>query len=168
MRSQHESQVFSAVIKYARMEGDFLRKISNNYVITKTSLMPELYWENLRLPEILIHGMKIIGFPHLQKDTYENWISINNQPCLLTPFITNPQVTLVSEEEFKKLGNGPDYSWSMLYTLTRPGFSQDFSQALIQIIGHCPRLPSGYGSLLYLESTSNQWEVKSSYGLYNQ
>ncbi|MFN6570980.1 hypothetical protein [Dendronalium sp. ChiSLP03b] len=167
MRSQHEPQVFSAVIKHSQMEGEFLHEMSNNYLINKTSLK-DITWENLCIPEMLIYGMRITGFPSLQKETYENWISMNNQTYLLTPFITNPQVTLISEEEFDKLGDKSGYGWSIFYTLSRPGFSQDFSQALIQITAHCPAGPPQYGSLLYLESTGEQWEVKSSYGLYNQ
>ncbi|MEH1942343.1 MAG: hypothetical protein V7L01_19305 [Nostoc sp.] len=168
MRSQHEAQVFSAVIKYSRMEGEFLSEISNNYLITQTSLIPDLSWKNLNISEIFIAGMRVMGFPNLRKETYDNWILINNQPSSLTPFITNPQVTLISREEWEKLENRTDYSWSIIFTLTRPGFSQDFSQALIQITAHCPAGPPQYGSLLYLEKTAEQWEVKLSYGLYNQ
>jgi hypothetical protein len=168
MRSQHEPKVFSAVIKNSIMAGEILCEISNNYLITKTSLMPDISWNNLRIPEISIYGMRIIGFPHLRKETYDNWISINYQSSFLTPFITNPEVTLVSKEELEKLRTGTDYSWSMIYTLTRPGFSQDFSQALIQITGYCAAISCSYGNLLSLESTGDQWQVKSSYGLYNQ
>ncbi len=168
MRSQHESQVFSAVIKHSKMEKDFLHEMSNNYLLTTTSLVPNISWENLRIPEMLIHGMKIIGFPNLQKETYDNWISINDQPSFLIPLITNPQITLISNKQSEKIINDYDYRWSVIYTLTRPGLSVDFSQALIQITAHCPAGPPQYGSLLYLERTNEQWEVKSSYGLYNQ
>ncbi|MBW4673902.1 MAG: hypothetical protein KME52_07705 [Desmonostoc geniculatum HA4340-LM1] len=168
MRSQHESQVFSAVIKHSITQEDFLCEMSNSYLITKTSLKPDISWENLRIPETFIHGMRIVGFPNLQKETYDNWISINNQPSLLTPFITNHQITLVSEKESDKILNDYDYRWSIIYTLTRPGLSVDFSQALIQITAHCPAGPPQYGSLFYLEITGEEWEVKSSYGLYNQ
>ncbi|MFN6538577.1 MAG: hypothetical protein RM021_019810 [Nostoc sp. EkiNYC01] len=168
MRSQHESQVFSAVIKHSISQEDFLCEMSNSYLITKTSLKPDISWENLRIPEILIDGMRIVGFPNLQKETYDNWISINNQPSLLTPFITNHQITLISDKEYDKILNDYNYRWSIIYTLTRPGLSVNFSQALIQITAHCPAGPPQYGSLLYLEITGEQWEVKSSYGLYNQ
>ncbi|WGV25884.1 hypothetical protein [Halotia branconii] len=167
MRSQHEPQVFSAVIKDAGIERNFLDARSSS-LITSTSLTPVLSWENLRLPERLIHGMKIIGFSNLQKETYEDWLSINNQPSCLTPLITNPHVTLISERQSEQIINNHDYRWSIIYTLTRPGFSIDFSQALIQITAHCPAGPPQYGSLLYLERTSEQWQVQSSYGLYNQ
>jgi hypothetical protein len=168
MRSPYEPQIFAAVIKHANIEGEFLREISNNYVMTTTSLIPDLSWENLRIPERLIQGMKIRGFPNLRQETYDNWISINNESFLLTPLIINPQVTLISEEEGEKLLSNPDYRWSIIYTLTRPGLSGDFSQALIQITAHCPAGPPQYGSLLYLENIGDRWEVKSSYGLYNQ
>ncbi|MDF5710205.1 MAG: hypothetical protein PUP90_21685 [Nostoc sp. S4] len=168
MRSQHESQVFSAVIKHSRMEGEFLHEMSSNYLLTTTSLIPDISWENLRIPEILIYGMSIKGFPNLQKETYDNWLSINTQPSLLTPLITNPQITLISHKQSDEIVNDYDYRWSVIYTFTRPGLSVDFSQALIQITAHCPAGPPQYGSLLYLERTSEQWQVKSSYGLYNQ
>ncbi|MCF2150761.1 hypothetical protein IQ276_030925 [Desmonostoc muscorum LEGE 12446] len=142
--------------------------MSNSYLITKTSLKPDISWETLRIPETFIHGMRIVGFPNLQKETYDNWISINNQPSLLTPFITNHQITLISQKESDRILNDYDYRWSIIYTLTRPGLSVDFSQALIQITAHCPAGPPQYGSLLYLECTGKQWEVKSSYGLYSQ
>jgi hypothetical protein len=168
MRSQHEPQVFYAVIKYSQMEGEFLAEMSNNYLITQTSLN-DITWENLQIPETLIHGMRIRGFPSLQKQTYDNWLSLNHQPSLLTPSIANPQVTMISLEEFDKLVNKSGYQWSILYTFSRPGFSEDFSQALIQITAYCPAGPPQYGSLLYLERTGGElWEVKSSYGLYNQ
>ncbi|MEJ6483891.1 hypothetical protein N0Y54_21655 [Nostoc punctiforme UO1] len=168
MRSQHEPQVFSAAIKNLIMQGDILCETSNNYLITKTSLIPDLSWDNLRIPEISIYGMSLIGFPHLRKETYDNWIFINSQPSFLTPLMTNSQVNLISKEDLKKLENRTDHLWSTIYTLTRPGFSQDFLQALIQITGYCAAIPCSYGNLLYLESTGEQWQVKSSYGLYNQ
>ncbi|BAY74658.1 hypothetical protein NIES25_10720 [Nostoc linckia NIES-25] len=168
MRSPSESQVLSAVINHSMKKEDFLVEMSNSYLITKTSLKPDISWEFLRIPEIFIHGMRIVGFANLQKDTYEDWISINNQPCLLTQFLTNPQITLISEEESDKISKGYDYRWSIIYTLTRPGLSLDFSQALIQITAHCPAGPPQCGDLLYLERTGEQWAVKSSYGLYNQ
>jgi len=147
---------------------DFLVETSNSYLITSTSLKPDISWEFLRIPEILIHGMSIIGFPNLKKETYDDWISINNQPCLFTPFLTNPQTTLISNEESDRIFNDYNYRWSIIHTLSRPGLSVDFSQALIQITAHCPAGPPQYGSLLYLERTGEQWAVKSSYGLYNQ
>ncbi len=168
MRSQHEIQVLSAVIKDAGIEGNFLHEMSNDYLITSTSLVSDLSWENLRLPEKLIHGMKIMGFSNLQKETYDNWLLINHQPSLLTPLITNTHVTLISRKESDQIINNYDNRWSIIYTLTRPGLSVDFSQALIQITAHCPAGPPQYGSLLYLERTGEQWQVKSSYGLYNQ
>ncbi|RCJ21675.1 hypothetical protein A6S26_23155 [Nostoc sp. ATCC 43529] len=168
MRSPYESQVLSAVIKHSMRKEDFLVDMSNSYLITQTSLKPDISWEFLRIPEIFIHGMRIVGFPNLQKETYDDWISINNQPCLLTPFLTNPQTTLISEEESDKTSKDYDYRWSIIYTLTRPGLSLDFSQALIQITAHCPAGPPQCGDLLYLERTGEQWAVKSSYGLYNQ
>ncbi|MBD2612409.1 MAG: hypothetical protein RMY62_000480 [Nostoc sp. ZfuVER08] len=168
MRSQSESQVLAAVIKHSMRKEDFLVQTSNIYLITQTSLKPDISWEFLRIPEMFIYGMRIVGFPELQKKTYDNWISINNQPCLLTQFLTNPQITLISEKESERILNDYNHRWSIIYTLTRPGLSLDFSQALIQITAHCPAGPPQCGDLLYLEKTGEQWAVKSSYGLYNQ
>ncbi|MBD2449360.1 hypothetical protein H6G76_19780 [Nostoc sp. FACHB-152] len=166
LRSQHEPEVFSAVLKYASMKGEFLWAISNP-VINKSYYM-DITWENLRIPAKIISGMKIVGFPYLQKETYDNWISINNQSSLLNSLIKNPQVTLLSQEDWVNFAQQYDYRWYIFYTLTRPGFSQDFSQALIQITAHCPAGPPQYGSLLYLERIKDIWTVKSSYGLYSQ
>lgn len=166
LRSQHEIEVFSAVIKYAGIETEFLWEISSK-PITNSSLQ-DITWENLQIAERFIHGMIILGFPHLLKETYDNWISINSQSSLLSDLIKNPQVTLISQAEFDTFLENPGYRWSIFYTLTRPGFSLDFSQALIQITAHCPSGPPQYGSLLYLERIGHIWEVKSSYGLYNQ
>ncbi|WP_414569142.1 hypothetical protein [Nostoc sp. CCY 9925] len=168
MRSPFESQVISAVINHSMRKEDFLVDMSNSYLITSTSLKPDISWEFLRIPEILIHGMSIIGFPNLKKETYDDWISINNQPCLLTPFLTNPQIALISNEESDRIFNDYNYRWCIIHTLSRPGLSVDFSQALIQITAHCPAGPPQCGNLLYLERTGEQWAIKSSYGLYNQ
>jgi hypothetical protein len=166
LRSQHETEVFSTVIKYASMEGEFLWAMSNPVI--NNSYYMDIRWENLRMPEKIIFGMKIVGFPDLQKETYDNWISINSQSSLLDSLITNPQVTLISQEYWVNFAQQYDYRWYVFYTLTHPGFYQDFSQALIQITAHCPAGPPQYGSLLYLERIKNIWKVKSSYGLYSQ
>jgi len=166
LRSQHEPEIFAAVVKYVGMAGEFLSEISDS-VIKQTSLH-DISWENLRIPEQRIFGMRILGFPHLKQETYDDWISINSQSSLLSLLINSPELNLISEREFRILINDYEYRWSIFYGLTRPGFSQDLSQALIQITAHCPAGPPQYGSLLYLEMINDQWQVQSSYGLYNQ
>lgn len=164
MRATHEIQVFSAVIKDYRMEGEFLIETSAQVCIPYFSLT----WEDINFRKLSTCGSFFDGAYTLQKDTYDDWILINNQSELLTPFITNHQITLISPEKSDQMFNNPDDRWRVFYTLTRPGFAPDFSQALIQITAHCPAGPPQYGSLIYLEINHKQWEVKSSHGLYNQ
>jgi len=164
MRLPHELQVFSTVIEYCQMEGQFLLKTSASVCIHHFSLT----WENLNFLKLSACRSCFDGAYTLQKDTYDDWIFINQQSALLTPFISNNQITLISLEKFNEMFNNHDYRWCVFYQLTRPGFASDFSQALIQITAHCPAGPPQYGSLLYLEKNNEHWEVKSSHGLYNQ
>ncbi|GAA6621954.1 hypothetical protein [Scytonema sp. NUACC26] len=163
MRALQEIQVFSAVIKDYCLE-EFLIETSAQVCIPYFSLA----WENMTFHKISACGSFFDGTYTLQKDTYNDWILINTQSDLLTPFITNHQVTLISLEKADLMFNNPDNRWYVFHTLTRPGFAPDFSQALIQITAYCPAGPPQYGSLLYLERNNEQWQVKSSYGLYNQ
>ncbi|MBD2476630.1 MULTISPECIES: hypothetical protein [Nostocaceae] len=165
MRSQHETEIFATLIENYSIAGEYLLEESGS-VITKTSLK-DITWENLRIKETEMYGMRILGFPELQKDTFDNWISVNTQPSLLSLWINNPKVNLLSRAEYHNLFNQDDHRWSMFYTLTRPGLSDDFSQALIQLTAFCPITPQ-YGNLLYMERTGNKWETKLSYGLFNQ
>ncbi|OCQ90434.1 hypothetical protein BCD64_27565 [Nostoc sp. MBR 210] len=165
MRSQHETEIFATLIESYSMAGEYLLEESSS-VIIKTSLK-DITWENLRIKETEIYGMKISGFPDLKKETFDNWISINSQPSLLSSLINNPKVNLLSSAEYENLFNQYDRRWSMFYTFTRPGFSDDFSQALIQMTAFCPITPQ-YGNLLYMERSGNKWETKLSYGLFSQ
>ncbi|MBH8551312.1 hypothetical protein I8751_02715 [Nostocaceae cyanobacterium CENA357] len=87
MRSQYETQVFSAVIKYSHMQGEYL-------IETSSSIF------SLTFPE---------GSYNLQKDTYDDWVFINNQHNLLIPFIENHQVTLISQKKYNQLCEIPDH-----------------------------------------------------------
>ena len=167
MRSQHETQVYSAVIKYCQMEGEYLIETSSS-IFSRTSTGEVIAWENISFAKLSSCGSFFDGAYNVQKATYDDWVLVNNQRYLLTPAIANSQVKLISQVEFNQLCDRHDYRWSVFHWLTRPGFSGDFSQAMIQITAHCPAGPPQYGSILYLERTDETWEVKSSHGLYNQ
>ncbi|OUL22824.1 hypothetical protein [Nostoc sp. 106C] len=167
MRSQHESQVFSAVIKDCLIQGEYLIE-SSSKIFSPTGMGEVISWDKISFAKLSVCRSFFDGSYNVQKQTYDNWVLSNNQSCLLTPLIANPQVTLISQAKFDQLYDEHSQRWSIFYWLTRPGFSQDFSQALVQIMAHCPAGPPQYGSLLYLERTGKEWEVKSSYGLYNQ
>ena len=171
MRSQHEPEVYTAVIKDRRYgegmeEGGFLIETSlginfhNNQAITD-------FWQTISFPKLSPSRDSFQGSYSLQKDTYDDWVSINNQRYSLISWVDDRQITLVSQELYDQCDVNKNYPYQSFYWLSRPGFSQDFSQALIKICGYCPG-SHDFGSLLYLERTDKQWQIKSSYGLYNQ
>ncbi|BAY12639.1 hypothetical protein [Calothrix sp. NIES-2098] len=166
MRSQHEPQVYSAVIQNSVTDGEYLIE-SSSKIFSPTGMGEVISWDEISA-KISAYREFYADCSNLQKETYEDWILINDRSYLLTPAIANPQFTLISSQQCNQLCNHHDYRWSIFHWLTRPGFSQDFSQAMIQITVHCPAGPPQYGSILYLERTTEKWEVKSSYGLYNQ
>ncbi|MBD2214153.1 hypothetical protein H6G27_30440 [Nostoc linckia FACHB-104] len=167
MRSQHEPQVFSAVIQDYSMAGEYL--IANSAAIFSPTAKGEvILWDNLKFLQISPCSSFFENAYNVKKETYDDWLVSNHQPSLLTPLLINDQLTFISEQQCQQLCNNYDYRWSVFYWLTRPGFSADFSQALIQIYAHCPAGPPQYGSIVYLERTEDVWQVKSSFGLYNQ
>ncbi|OUL36686.1 hypothetical protein BV372_06190 [Nostoc sp. T09] len=167
MRSQHEPEVFSAVINDYLSKGEYLIETSSK-IFSPTGMGEIISWDKISFAKLSACRSFFDGSYKVHKETYDDWVLSNNQSCLLTPLIANPQVTLISQATCDQLFDEQNQRWSVFHWLTRPGFSQDFSQALIQITAHCPAGPPQYGSILYLERTSKQWEVKSSYGLYNQ
>lgn len=166
MRSQYEPQIFSAVIQHYGIEGQFLVETSTT-IFSPSGKGEIISWDEINA-KIAAYREFYDGSFNVHKETYDDWISINNQSCLLTPLLCNHKLALISQKECNQLCDDDDERWSIFYWLTRPGFSQNFSQALIQIYAHCPGGPPQYGSIIYLERTGDQWEVKSSYGLYNQ
>lgn len=167
MRSQHESQVVSAVIQNYRMAGEYLIATSTKIFspIAKGEVIP---WDNIRFLQLSPCGSCFESAYNVKKETYDDWVTSNHQSSLLTPLLISDQLTLISEQQCQQLCDNDDYRWSVFYWLTRPGFSVDFSQALIQIYAHCPAGPPQYGSIVYLERMKDLWEVKSYFGLYNQ
>jgi hypothetical protein len=165
MRSQHEVQVFSTVLKNFPNQEEYLIDTSNetDFITASGEL---LSWKDIRLPKLSACGSFFDGSYTLQKGTYDDWIAINKQPCLLTPFITNNRITVISQQQCDQLLQR--YTWDVFIWLTRPGFSQDFSQAIMRMDCYCSSGPPQCGSLLYLERTDKGWEQKSSHGLYNQ
>jgi hypothetical protein len=168
MRSQHEPEVYTAVIKDISyyMEGNFLIETSLGINFQNSQQIKD-YWQNIRFPKRSPSGSDFQGSYSLQKDTYDDWVSINHQRYSLRSWLENHQITLISQESYDQWDVNKYYRYQSFYWLSRPGFSQDFSQALIKICCYCPG-SHDFGSLLYLESTDKQWQIKSSYGLYNQ
>jgi hypothetical protein len=167
MRLQHEIDVFSAVIKdktYS-MEGKFLIETSVE-ISSQNALGENICFKNLNFPKLSPCRSSFRGVHDLRQDTYDDWVSINNQRYLLAPWVKNHQLTLISKEEYNQYDLNGKYRYSSFYHLTRPGFSKDFSQALIQIYGHCP-ISHCFGSIIYLERVSEQWCTLSVHGLYN-
>ncbi|BDA76235.1 hypothetical protein CAL7716_104010 (plasmid) [Calothrix sp. PCC 7716] len=167
MRLQHEIDVFSAVIKDKSygISGIFL--VEASVEILSQNLLENKSFENLNFQKLSTCGSYFTGVYDLQQETYDDWVSINNQTYSLAPWVKNHQLTLISEEEYNQYCLSGEYNSSGFYRLTRPGFSKNFSQALIQIYGYCP-IAFSFGSVIYLERVSEKWCTLSSYGLYNQ
>jgi hypothetical protein len=166
MRSQHEPQVFSAVIRDCGIEGKYLVETSTT-IFSPTVRGEAISWDEVNTKISAYSEFDDSSFS-VKKDTYNDLVLMNNETYLFTPSLFNQQPILISETQFNQLNDDDNQRWSVFHWLTRPGFSPDFSQALIQIYAHCPSGPPQYGSILYLERTGERWVVKSSYGLYNQ
>jgi hypothetical protein len=164
MPLQHETEVFSVLMN--RMEGEFLIETSSQIALQDWQ-GKMILWDNISFPKLSPCGSFFEGSYNLQKDTYDDWVSINNQRCSLASLVDRQVLTLISEAEYGQYDVNKNYCYRSFYRLTRPGFSQDFLQAMIQICCYCPG-SHDYGSILYLERVSEQWHIKSSYGLYNQ
>ncbi|MEA5568124.1 hypothetical protein [Anabaena sp. UHCC 0399] len=173
MRSLEEPKLLSAFIQHdGQLQGALLIKKSSG-IISTDSEGKITSWGNLSSRKWFWH-QNIFGnittngnlYP-LKKDTYDDWVLINKQPSLLQDFLGDNQVNFISEEQYNQLRNDYEHRWTCFYWLTRPGFSQYFSQAIIQLAFYCPSA-CHYASIFHLQKISNRWEVNSSYGLYNQ
>lgn len=164
MRSQHEPEVYNAAIK--GMERGFFIETSLGISFPSNPQIKDI-WQNISFSKLSPSGSSFQDSYSLQKDTYDNWISTNNQRYSLGSWLEDRKITLIYQESYEQWDVNKYYSYQSFYWLSRPGFSQDFFQALIKICCYCPG-SHDFGSLLYLERTDKQWEIKSSYGLYNQ
>ncbi|HAX80216.1 MAG TPA: hypothetical protein DCY88_31360 [Cyanobacteria bacterium UBA11372] len=168
MRSQHEPEVYTAAIKDKSygMEENFLIETSLGINFKNHQEIKKI-WQNISFPNLSPSGSSFQGSYSLQKDTYDDWVSINNQRYSLAVWVKHHQITLISQESYDQSDFNKYYAYQSFYWVSRPGFSQDFSQALIKLCCYSPG-SHDFGSLLYLERTDKQWQIKSSYGLYNQ
>lgn len=168
MRSQHEPHIYTAVIKDISygIEEEFLIETSIGIKFQNSQEIKD-FWQNITFPKLSPSGSYFQGSYSLQKDTYDDWVSINNQRYSLGAWVENNQITLISQASYDQWDVNKYYPYRSFYWLSRPVFSQDFSQALIKISCYCPG-SHDFGSLLYLERSEKQWQIKSSYGLYNQ
>lgn len=166
MRLQHESQVLSAVIKDCGIEGQYLIETSTR-IFSPSGKGEFISWDEINA-KISAYRESYRELFNVKKETYDDWVLINNERYLFTPSLFNHQPILISQKQCDQLCDNDDERWSVFYWLTRPGFSQDFSQALIQIYAHCPAGPPQYGSIFYFKRTGDEWKFQSSYGLYSQ
>ncbi|MBD2195961.1 MULTISPECIES: hypothetical protein [Calothrix] len=166
MRSQFETQIISTLIKGEQIGQDYLIETSCSIFSPKGD-GEIIAWENMSFPKLSKCGSFFDGAYNVPKAAYDDWVLMNRERYLFKNAIANSQVTLISDAEANRLCADYNYRWANFYWLTRPGFSPDFSQALIQLAAYCPSSPN-YASILYLERNNNQWETKSSFGLYNQ
>ena len=150
-----EMEVLMGAIQHVKGEGDFLATKSSS--IAKRDSKEIISWSDL-------HSS---SFP-ISKDLYEDWISKNKEPISLTDISEKLKMKSASETEFESLTNLSENKWSILYSFTRPGISDNGKFALVQITAFCPSGPPNYGSIYLLEKSEIGWTVKYNYGLYNQ
>lgn len=96
MRLHHETQVFSTLLKHFPSYGEYLIATSHeiNFITGSGEL---LSWKNIKFLKLSVCGSFFEGSYTLQQDSYDDWVLINQQPCLLTSFITNKHVNVISQ-----------------------------------------------------------------------
>ncbi len=155
MLTKIESEILLATMKYARVEGDYIQ-IASSPIAKKEG--NEIYtWKD-------IHSHK---FP-VSNELYENWVIKNQESISLDNFSEDIKVKFTTWKEFDSISSVSDKVWSVLYSFSIPGVSNDEKFALVQITAFCPSGPPNYGSIFLLEKSTSGWIVKFNYGLYNQ
>ena len=161
-----EMEVLMGAIQHVKGEGDFLATKSSS--IAKRDSKEIISWSDLHsFPTRRSSDLHSSSFP-ISKDLYEDWISKNKEPISLTDISEKLKMKSASETEFESLTNLSENKWSILYSFTRPGISDNGDFAIVQLTAFCPSGPPNYGSIFLLEKSGTGWIVKYNYGLYNQ
>ena len=150
-----EHKVMLSLLNYTKAEGNFLEEFSSQIIKKKENIFFSL------------EDLYSLQFP-ISKDLFENWIQINNKPISFLTLKESFNIKICSSGEFDSLFHKDENRWSVFYSISRPGFSENGDYALIQITAHCPAGPPNYGSLYLLEKNDSIWIVNYSYGIYNQ
>ncbi|HRG48184.1 MAG TPA: hypothetical protein PLX69_23350 [Leptospiraceae bacterium] len=155
MLSNIEVEILVGAVGQARAEGEFLSAKSSSIAYKESK---EVYsWKD-------IHSTH---FP-VSQDLYDDWILKNKEPISFTDISEQIKMKSISDAEFGVLSETTEKKWSILYSFTRPGISDNGNFALVQITAFCPSGPPNYGSIYLLEKSGTGWTVKYNYGLYNQ
>lgn len=155
MLTKIESDILFGAMKHARVEGEYIQITSSTIAKREGN---EIYtWENIHSNE----------FP-VSNELYENWVFKNKEPISLDNFSGDIKVNFTTWNEFDSISSASQKAWSILYSFSRPGISNDEKNALVQITAFCPSGPPNYGSIFLLEKSTSGWIVKFNYGLYNQ
>ncbi len=163
-----ETEIYEAVIDFSRMQDGYLLEYSNT---PSPSLLGDglpIHFNEIKFPRLSEKKDSFTGTYSLGDDVYADWINKNTERSLLSVLADHSEIHLMPEEGFNSLQSEYRHSWSMFFTLTKPGISKDGKTAIVQITGFCPGGIPNYGSILYLEYSGGKWQVLSSFGLYNQ
>lgn len=163
-----EKEIFDAVIGFSRMEEGYVLEYSNAPSSSSSGTGSPVSFSEIKFPRLSETKDSIVGTYELKEEVYEDWINKNRERSVLSVLSDHPEIHLITEEGFNALQSEYRHTWSMFYTLTEPGISEDGKTAIVQITGFCPGGVPNYGSILYLEKTGDRWQVLSSFGLYNQ
>jgi hypothetical protein len=155
MLTEIESDILRGAMNHARAEGEYVQITTSPIARKETN---EIYaWKDIYSDE----------FP-VSNELYENWILKNQEPVSLENFSEAIEVKFTTWKEFDSISSLSDKEWSVLYSFSRPGISNDGIFALVQITAFCPSGPPNYGSIFLLEKSTSGWVVKFNHGLYNQ
>lgn len=155
MLTTTEMDILFSVAQYAQIKGEYLSNISARIIPkddNKTYSFEDLHSEK---------------FP-ITKDLFANWTQKNQTQI---PFLEIEERIIIKfylMENLDSLINAEENKWSVFYSITQPGISNNGYSALVQLAAYCPSGPPNYGSIFLLEKSGQEWSVKYNYGLYNQ
>jgi hypothetical protein len=143
--------LFRNIFTYLQIENDFLQDITS-------SMAPKSTTEAYSFSDLCSESFPITESLFL--DFQEN--SKNN--LKLTDHKDDLTVNIISFDAFQ---DHPS-NWSVLYSLSLPGFDLESGLALIQASAYCKAGPPNFASFYLLKQTKEKWEVTHTFGIYNQ
>ncbi len=149
MLNSIEIEIIQKIILHSQMKDDYLLERSIRIAPNSSG------------NEFSFSEFQSASFP-VSEDVFHDWKEKNQNPIEFYSLPTELGVSIISQEKFDQIQN----HWKVLYTLTRPGYTD--KSAIIQITAYCPAGPPNYGSIYLLQKEKNQWKISHTLGLYNQ
>lgn len=147
-----ELEIYNSIILHSRINENFLSDSTgqaadkNDYPLVK---------------------IKASRFP-ITEEIYNRWQAQNQNPIFLRELSFDLDINFFSQTNLNSILQGDRNRWSVFYTITRPGISEDKQSGIIQVTAFCPAGPPNYGTIYYLQKINSTWNISGNYGLYNQ